>query len=213
MKILIAPLNWGLGHASRNTIRDRGLERTVLRRGDRQCVSYRLRLRHRGLSGLNPYDIIIVSVLFINGTPPSAISNVVLYIYGLIAIAVEDNAVNLFGDSSAVDLLTVVIDLSLAHRHAGPITAVRPIVYVRGAPFQSVGKIDCDSFPLDRLGRSGEGHGVGWAIEGVGAGEVFRHVVVFTIPSIRRLTIRLRPIERMLRPRARHCQQQYENRK
>ena len=95
------------------------------------------------LSAYESY-LVVVAFFFVNCVPLCAVRDICLDIYSLVAVSVEDNSFNVCGNYSSVNLLTEVVDLSLFHSCAGPLRAVRPVVYMYVAPSESVCKLNCD---------------------------------------------------------------------
>ena len=78
--------------------------------------------------------------------PPCVVCDTFFDIYCLTSVTVEYDSGCVRGDFRCIDLLLILVDLGLCHCYAGPIAAVRPVVYVYIAVVLSVCKEYCDSF-------------------------------------------------------------------
>ena len=91
------------------------------------------------------FDIVVTRIVGIfYSVPPCAVRDTFGDVYGLLAVAVEDDALNISGDRSGVDCLFKFIDFCLLHRLARPIVAVRPVVDIHVAVVHRVGELHGD---------------------------------------------------------------------
>ena len=90
-----------------------------------------------------PHGIIVIIHLAL-GIPQGAVNDTARDIDGLSAVAVEHDSGDVSRNRRRIDLLTILVDICLRHRTAGPCGTVFPVVHVHGAPVQRVGEQDSD---------------------------------------------------------------------